>query len=118
MVTGTLVANHDAGVNKTDPQTRRRSSTRWSSPVSSATTPDSVDAALADAVLLAESTLRVQRWVSAPSNTLTPTRFAAEVSELCADTSLTRRGHGPRPRSRRPAPARCSASRAAATSRR
>jgi leucyl aminopeptidase len=87
MVTGTLLANHEAGVNKSEPDT--------APPLDEVVVAgidgepgDSVDMALADAVLLAESTLRVQRWVSAPSNTLTPTRLAAEVSELCAGTSL------------------------------
>jgi leucyl aminopeptidase len=87
MVTGTLLANHEAGVNKSEPDTAPLIEEVVVAGVDGAAG-DTVDAALADAVLLAESTLRVQRWVSAPSNTLTPTRLAAEVTELCVDTSL------------------------------
>jgi leucyl aminopeptidase len=87
MVTGILLANHEAGVSKTEPAT--------APPIDEVVVAgvdedaDSVESALADAVLLAESTLRVQRWVTAPSNTLTPTRLAAEVTELCAGTTLS-----------------------------
>ncbi len=87
MVTGTLLANHDAGTSKTDPQTPPHIDEVVVAGVPGEAA-NSVDTALAEAVLLAESTLRVQRWVSAPSNTLTPTRLAAEVTELCAGTSL------------------------------
>ncbi|HSP64876.1 MAG TPA: leucyl aminopeptidase, partial [Candidatus Deferrimicrobium sp.] len=87
MVTGALVANHDAGVSKTEPDTAPLLEEVVVAGVGGEAG-DSVDAALADAVLLAESTLRVQRWVSAPSNMLTPTRLGAEVVELCAGTSL------------------------------
>jgi leucyl aminopeptidase len=87
MVTGVLVANHQAGIRKSDPD---------SAPLidevvisgADGNQGDVIDIALAEAVLLAESTVRVKRWVSVPSNTLTPTNFAAEVSELCAGTSL------------------------------
>jgi leucyl aminopeptidase len=86
MVTGILVANHQAGISKTDPDVEPLIDEVV---VAGADGEEaSIDAALADAVLLAESTLRVKRWVSAPANTLTPTLFAAEVSELCAGTSL------------------------------
>jgi leucyl aminopeptidase len=88
MVTGTLVSNHDAGVRKRDPDAAPQIDEVAVAGVGSAAE-DSIDAALSEAVLLAESTLRVKRWVSAPSNTLTPTLLAAEVTELCAGTSLS-----------------------------
>jgi leucyl aminopeptidase len=87
MVTGTLVANHVPGISKTDPDLEPLIDDVVVAGVDG--DGDSVDAALADAALLADSTLRVKRWVSAPANTLTPTLFAAEVTELCAGTSLT-----------------------------
>ncbi len=87
MVTGILLANHEAGVNKSEPDTAPPLDEVVVAGVGGEPG-DSVDIALADAVLLAESTLRVQRWVSAPANTLTPTRLGAEVTELCAGTSL------------------------------
>lgn len=87
MVTGVLVANHEAGIHKRDPDTAPLIEELVVGGVDGGEG-DAVDAALAEAVLLAESTLRVKRWVSVPSNTLTPTNFAAEVSKLCADTSL------------------------------
>ncbi len=88
MVTGTLLANHQAGVSKSDPDTSPLVAEVVVAGIDGAAG-DAIDVALADAVLLANSTLRVKRWVSAPANTLTPTRLAAEVSELCAGTSLT-----------------------------
>ncbi len=88
MVTGTLVANFEAAPGRTDPPP--------APPIDEVVVAGvplddagPADAALADAVLLAESTLRVQRWVSAPSNALTPGRLATEVTELCAGTALT-----------------------------
>jgi leucyl aminopeptidase len=86
MVTGILVANHDPGVGKADPDAEPVIDEVVVAGVDGEG--GSVDAALADAVLLAEATLRVKRWVSAPANTLTPTLFATEVTELCAGTSL------------------------------
>jgi leucyl aminopeptidase len=88
MVTGTLLANHEAGVHKTDPDSAPLIDEVVVAGVDREAG-DAVDTALADAVLLAESTLRVNRWVSLPSNSLTPTLLAAAVRELCADTSLT-----------------------------
>jgi len=88
MVTGTLVANHEAGVRKSNPDIAPVIEEVVVAGVDGAAG-DSVDEALADAVLLAESTLRVKRWVSAPSNTLTPTLLAAEVTELCAGSTLS-----------------------------
>ncbi len=85
MVTGTLVANHDAGVRKSDPEPAPLIDEVV---VAGAGDGTAVDTALADSVLLAASTLRVKTWVSAPANTLTPTLLAAEVTELCAGTSL------------------------------
>lgn len=87
LVTGALMANHDAGVRKADPDAPPLVDEVVVAGLDSEG--DSVDAALADAVLLAEATLRVKRWVSAPANTLTPTLFAAEVVEMCAGTSLS-----------------------------
>ncbi len=87
MVTGTLLANHDAGLSKTEPDLAPLVEEVVVAGVDGAAG-DFVDVALAEAVLLAESTLRVQRWVTAPANTLTPTRLAADVTELCADTGL------------------------------
>ncbi len=87
MVTGMLIANHEAGVRKSSPD---------AAPLIEEVTvagvdgegDSSLDEALSDAMLLADSTLRVMGWVSAPANTLTPTVLAAEVTELCAGTSL------------------------------
>ena len=87
MVTGMLIANHEAGVRKSNPD---------AAPLIEEVTvagvdgegDSSLDEALSDAMLLADSTLRVMGWVSAPANTLTPTVLAAEVTELCAGTSL------------------------------
>jgi leucyl aminopeptidase len=88
MVTGTLVANHEAGVRKSEPD--------QAPPIGEIVVGgvdgdagDSIDTALAEAVLLAESTMRVQHWVSEPSNSLTPTDLAAAVRELCEGTSLS-----------------------------
>jgi leucyl aminopeptidase len=88
MVTGTLVANHEAGVRKSEPD--------QAPPIGEVVVGgvdgdagDSIDTALAEAVLLAESTMRVQHWVSEPSNSLTPTDLAAAVRELCEGTSLS-----------------------------
>jgi leucyl aminopeptidase len=88
MVTGTLRANHEGGVSKSE-QDRAPLVEEVVVAGVDGDAADSVDSALAEAVLLAESTLRVQRWVNAPANTLTPTRLAAEVTEMCAGTSLT-----------------------------
>ncbi len=88
MVTGTLVANHEAGVRKSEPDPAPAIEEVVVGGVDG-DAGDSIDTALADAVLLAESTMRVQRWVSAPSNSLTPTDLAAAVRELCAGTSLS-----------------------------
>jgi leucyl aminopeptidase len=89
MVTGTLIANHDAGVHKTDDEESAPLVEEVVLAGIDADVDDSVESALADAVLLAESTLRVQSWVSEPSNLLTPTLLAERVRELCAGTSLT-----------------------------
>lgn len=90
MVTGLLVANFDAGVRKAETESHT------TPPITDVVVAgfddddgDAVQTALADAVLLAESTIRVQEWVNLPSNMLTPTRLAESVRELCADTSLT-----------------------------
>jgi leucyl aminopeptidase len=88
MVTGVLRANHEAGTSKSDPDRAPLIDEVVVAGVGG-DAGDSIDTALAEAVLLAESTLRVQSWVNAPANTLTPTRLAAEVTELCAGTSLT-----------------------------
>lgn len=88
MVTGILRANHEGGVSKTDPDRAPLVEEVVVAGIDGEAG-DVLDSALAEAVLLAESTLRVQRWVNAPANTLTPTRLAAEVTELCAGTSLT-----------------------------
>ncbi len=88
MVSGILLANHEGGSNKTDPDVAPLIEEVVVAGVDG-DAGDSADMALSEAVLLADATLRVQRWVSAPANTLTPTRLAAEVTELCAGTSLT-----------------------------
>ena len=93
MVTGTLLANFDAGVHKRNGD---RPPLIDEVVVAGADGQDggseeggAVDAALADAVLLAEATLRVQRWTSEPANLLTPTRWANSVVELCAGLPLS-----------------------------
>ncbi|MDQ2960430.1 MAG: leucyl aminopeptidase [Candidatus Dormibacteraeota bacterium] len=87
MVTGLLLANFDAGVSKSDtdasPQITDLVVAGFNDDDG-----DEVQTALADAVLLAESTIRVQQWVNLPSNMLTPTAFAESVRELCAGTSV------------------------------
>ncbi len=91
MVTGTLVANHRPGMHKTEDADGPPLIEEVV--VAGVDGDDAADAdadsALADALLLAESTLRVQRWISEPSNLLTPTLLAARVTELCAGTSLS-----------------------------
>ncbi len=87
MVTGTLVANHEPEARKADPEVAPLIEEVVVAGVDG-DAGDGVDAALAEAVLLAECTLRAQRWVSAPANTLTPTRLGDDVAELCAGTSL------------------------------
>ncbi len=89
MVTGTLLANHEAGAHKSVDVDRAPLIEEVIVAGVEQEDGDTVDGALAEAVLLAESTLRVQRWVSEPSNSLTPTLFAARVEELCAGTSLS-----------------------------
>jgi leucyl aminopeptidase len=88
MVTGTLLANHEAGSSKTDPDSPPLIDEVVVAGVDGEPG-DSLDVALSDAVLLAEATLRVQRWVAAPANTLTPTRLAVEVTDLCTGTGLS-----------------------------
>jgi leucyl aminopeptidase len=87
MVVGTLVANHEAGLHKSTDADR--------APLIEEVIVagidhdgDTVDTALAEAVLLADSTLRVKQWASEPSNSLTPTLLAARAAELCAGTAL------------------------------
>ena len=88
MVTGMLVANHDPGVHKRNPGNAPLIEEVIVAGVDGAGD-NSLDEALSDAMLLADATLRVMRWVSAPANTLTPTLFAAEVTDLCAGTALS-----------------------------
>jgi leucyl aminopeptidase len=88
MVTGTLVANHDQGTGKKDPDQAPVIEEIVVAGVGDASS-ELVDEALAEAVLLAESTLRAQRWVSAPANKLTPTDLATAVRELCEGTTLS-----------------------------
>ena len=88
MVTGTLVANHEAGVLKSEPDPPPPIGEIVVAGVDG-DAGDAIDTALAEAVLLAESTIRVQGWVSEPSNSLTPTDLASAVRELCAGTALT-----------------------------
>ena len=88
MVTGVLLANHDAGIHKTDvaevpPQIAEVVVAGVDRAASEA-----ADLALSDAVLLADATLRTQRWVGEPANALTPTLLGERVRELCADTAL------------------------------
>jgi len=44
--------------------------------------------ALRQAVVLAQATNQVREWVTAPSNTLTPTLFARSLRKLCEGTGL------------------------------
>jgi leucyl aminopeptidase len=87
MVTGILLANFEAGLHKKDDARPPLIEEVVVAGVDSDAF-DGVDAALADAVLLAESTLRVQRWTSEPSNAMTPTLLAAAVRELCDGGAL------------------------------
>jgi leucyl aminopeptidase len=88
MVTGTLLANFEAGVHK-KPGGRPPLIEEVVVAGVGSDAVESVDAALADAVLLADSTLRVQRWTSEPSNAMTPRLLAAAVRELCNGSPLT-----------------------------
>ena len=88
MVTGTLVANHESGGRKSSDDERSPLIEEVVVAGLNGADGESADRALAEAVLLAESTLRVQRWVSEPSNQLTPSKFAAAVREMCAGTPL------------------------------
>jgi leucyl aminopeptidase len=88
MVTGTLLANFETGVHKKDGDRPPLIDEVVIAGVDGEAA-DSIDAALADAVLLADSTLRVQRWTSEPSNAMTPTLLAAAVRELCDGAPLT-----------------------------
>ncbi|MEO8897443.1 MAG: leucyl aminopeptidase [Candidatus Dormibacter sp.] len=88
MVTGTLIANFDAGMHKSDDE-RPPAIEEVVVAGLDAHPADSVDASLADAVLLADSTLRVQRWTSEPSNRMTPTLLAGAVRELCEGVPVT-----------------------------
>jgi leucyl aminopeptidase len=88
MVTGILLANFEAGLHKKDDARPPLIEEVVVAGVDSDAV-DGVDAALADAVLLAESTLRVQRWTSEPSNAMTPTLLASAVLELCDGGPLT-----------------------------
>jgi leucyl aminopeptidase len=89
MVTGTLVANFEAGQQKREDDRAPAIEEVVVAGVSGAgSDDDAVDGALSDAVLLAEATQRVQRWTSEPSNSLTPTALAAAVRDLCAGMPL------------------------------
>jgi leucyl aminopeptidase len=88
MVTGTLLANFEAGLHKKNGDRAPLIDEVVVTGLGDAAV-DSVDAALADAVLLADSTLLVQRWTSQPSNAMTPTLLAASVRELCSGAALT-----------------------------
>jgi leucyl aminopeptidase len=88
MVTGTLIANFEAGLHKKAGDRPPLIEEVVVGGVDSHPV-DAVEAALADAVLLADSTLRVQRWTSEPSNAMTPTLFAAAVRDLCQDVPVT-----------------------------
>lgn len=86
MVTGLLVANHTAGSAKhRDDDVLPTLDEVLVAGVGAGTILETV---LAEAVLLAESTERVQGWASAPANELTPSQLAATVTEMCAGTSL------------------------------
>jgi leucyl aminopeptidase len=88
MVTGTLLANFEAGAHKKD---RDRAPLIEEVVVAGVDgdAVETVDAALAEAVLLADSTLRVQHWTSEPSNAMTPTLLATAVRELCDGVPVT-----------------------------
>jgi leucyl aminopeptidase len=88
MVTGTLIANFEAGLHKKDGDRPPLIEQVVVGGVDGHPV-EAVDAALADAVLLADSTLRVQRWTSEPSNAMTPTLLAAAVRDLCEDVPVT-----------------------------
>jgi leucyl aminopeptidase len=88
MVTGTLIANFDAGLHKKDGDRPPPIEEVVVAGVDSQAA-NAVDTALADAVLLADSTLRVQRWTSEPSNAMTPTLLGAAVRDLCEDVPVT-----------------------------
>ena len=88
MVTGTLIANFEAGLHKKAGDRPPLIEEVVVGGIDSHPV-DAVEAALADAVLLADSTLRVQRWTSEPSNAMTPTLFAAAVRDLCQDVPVT-----------------------------
>jgi leucyl aminopeptidase len=87
MVTGLLVANFEAGISKSDAEMAPQITDVVVAGFDD-DDGDEVQTALADAVLLAESTIRVQKWVNLPSNMLTPTAFAESVREMCAGTSV------------------------------
>ena len=88
MVTGTLVANFEAGHRKKDGDRSPLIEEVVVAGLDSGEDADSVDAALSDGVLLAEATVRVQHWTSEPSNKLTPTLLGEAVRDLCADLPL------------------------------
>jgi leucyl aminopeptidase len=90
MVTGTLLANFEAGHRKKDADRAPAIEEVVVAGVDGdGSDDDAVDGALSDAVLLAEATLRVQRWTSEPSNSLTPTALGSAVREMCADLPLS-----------------------------
>ena len=82
--TGVLVANFDSGPRKGDGSDEPLIESVEVSGLDG----DGVDAAVAEAVVLADATRRVQHWANLPSNMLTPTLLAGQVRELCAGTSL------------------------------
>ena len=88
MVTGTLCGNFDAGTHKGERADRHPPVDEVVVAGVDAGAGSALDSALADAVLLAESTLRVMSWVSEPANHLTPALLGERVRELCSGTAL------------------------------
>jgi leucyl aminopeptidase len=85
VVTGLLLGNFQGDLNKSE-----REDERGIERVALAGLADGsgVEAALEQAVVLAQATNQVRTWVTAPSNTLTPTLFAQSVRRLCEGTGL------------------------------
>ncbi len=85
VVTGTLLGNFQGDLNKSE---RKNEPGFETIEVSGLQDGAGLDEALQQAVVLAQATNQVREWVTAPSNTLTPTLFAESVRRLCKGTGL------------------------------
>ena len=85
VVTGLLLGNFQGDLNKSE-----RSDDAGIERISLNGLSDgtALEDALRQAVVLAQATNQVREWVTAPSNTLTPTLFARSVRKLCEGTGL------------------------------